>query len=251
VVTDIPSARLLIVEDDARIGAALQNAFERQGFPTGWVTTGADAVETVDAGTVDVVLLDLGLPDTDGISVCRILRQRRPDLLIIMVTARADDMDVVAGLVSGADDYVTKPFRLAVLLSRVRAHLRRRPPGTAAEVLRCGELTLEPGARRCTLAGQPVHLRLKHFELLELLLRDRGRVVTREDLITHAWGDEWEGSTRVLDVHIAFLRQMLADARDRAGDHAAGIPRIGTVRSVGYRLEDTSDDRQRPFVGGH
>jgi DNA-binding response OmpR family regulator len=164
--------------------------------------------------------------------------------VIVMLTARGEDMDVITGLESGADDYVTKPFGMTVLTARVRAHLRRLPSWTDAEVLRCGDLEILPGARRCTVTGLEVPLRAKQFDLLERLARDLGQPVSRDALMSDVWDENWFGSTKTLDVHVATLRQRLAEAATQA---AAGtgqrvrMPRIVTVRGLGYRLEPADE----------
>ena len=230
-------ARLLLVEDDRRIGSMVVNALRTQGHEAFWSLTGTGALDAARDHQLDLVLLDLGLPDLDGTQVCRLLRREHPDAVIVMLTARGEDMDVITGLEAGADDYITKPFSMTVLLARVRAHLRRLPDwNTDAEVLRCGDLEVDSGARRCTLGGLEVGLRAKQFDLLERLARDAGKTVTRETLMAEVWDENWFGSTKTLDVHIATLRQRLADLVERA-DQAIQPPKIVTVRGVGYRLD--------------
>jgi DNA-binding response OmpR family regulator len=229
-------ARLLLVEDDRRIGSLVLAALRDQGHESSWCETGRSAIEAARADAVDLVLLDLGLPDIDGTQVCRVIRSEQPEAVIIMLTARGEDMDVITGLEAGADDYVTKPFGMTVLLARVRAHLRRLPAWAVdAEVLRCGDLDVEPGARRCTLGGTELPLRAKQFDLLERLARDAGRAVTRETLMADVWDENWFGSTKTLDVHIATLRQRLVEVAEQAGDQVRP-PKIVTVRGVGYQL---------------
>ena len=230
-------ARLLLVEDDRRIGALVLAALKEQGHEAAWCQTGRAAIEAGRAGGWDLVVLDLGLPDIDGTQVCRVLRSELPEAVIVMLTARGEDMDVITGLEAGADDYVTKPFGMTVLLARIRAHLRRLPAWAVdADLLRCGDLEIEPGARRCTLGGQEVPLRAKQFDLLERLARDLGRAVSREQLMADVWDENWFGSTKTLDVHIATLRQRLGDVAERAGPQLRP-PRIVTVRGIGYRLD--------------
>ncbi|HEX2807342.1 MAG TPA: response regulator transcription factor [Kineosporiaceae bacterium] len=229
-------ARLLLVEDDRRIGSLVLTALRDQGHETSWCETGRSAIEAARTEPLDLVLLDLGLPDIDGTQVCRVIRSGQPEAVIIMLTARGEDMDVITGLEAGADDYVTKPFGMTVLLARVRAHLRRLPAWAAdAEVLRCGDLDVEPGARRCTLGGRELPLRAKQFDLLERLARDAGRPVTRERLMADVWDENWFGSTKTLDVHIATLRQRLVEVAEQADDPVRP-PKIVTVRGVGYQL---------------
>jgi DNA-binding response OmpR family regulator len=228
--------RLLVVEDDPRIGSWVHAAFHAAGYRVTWTMTGAAAMEAVAREPWDVVLLDLGLPDVDGLDVCRALRRQQPDMVIVILTARGEDMDVITGLESGADDYVTKPFGMAVVLARIEAHLRRALLWDSDEVLRCGDLVLDPGRRRCTLAGREVHLRPKLFDLLGRLARDVGDTVTREDLMAEVWDENWVGPTKTLDVHISALRRRLAEAAEQAGSSVIA-PRITTIRGVGYRLE--------------
>ena len=234
-------ARLLLVEDDPRIGSLVLTAVREDGHDTQWCRTGRSALDTARSGALDLVLLDLGLPDIDGTQVCRVLRSEQPEAVIIMLTARDEDMDVITGLEAGADDYVTKPFGMTVLLARVRAHLRRLPAwGADTEVLRCGDLDVEPGARRCTLGGTELGLRAKQFDLLERLARDAGRAVTRETLMADVWDENWFGSTKTLDVHIATLRQRLVEVAEQAGSRIRP-PKIVTVRGIGYRLDPPAD----------
>jgi DNA-binding response OmpR family regulator len=227
---------LLLVEDDQRIGSLVVTALREQGHEALWSVTGQDALDTAADAAIDLVLLDLGLPDLDGTHVCRVLRRAHPDTVIVMLTARGEDMDVITGLEAGADDYITKPFTTTVLLARVRAHLRRLPAWTHdAEVLQCGDLELEPGARRCTLGGLEVGLRAKQFDLLERLAREVGATISRETLMADVWDENWFGSTKTLDVHIATLRQRLGEVAERSP--SLRPPRIVTVRGVGYRLD--------------
>ncbi len=220
---------LLLVEDDDSIALGLGRALEASGYTVVRVTTGAGALARAGADC-DLVLLDLGLPDMDGIDVCRAIRRADPLLPVVMFTARQEEIDVVLGLDAGAVDYVTKPFRLAELLARVRAQLRRVDapgPGLSVEV---GDLRLDPAARRVWVRGTEVALRAKEHELLARLVRDAGRVVTREDLMADVWDEHWFGSTKTLDVHVASLRRKLDDPAGTASC-------LTTVRGVGYRLE--------------
>jgi len=242
----------MLVEDDQRIGPLVVSALREHGHDASWSVTGADAIEVARSTTLDLVLLDLGLPDIDGIDVCRVLRAEQPDVVIIMLTARGEDMDVITGLESGADDYVTKPFGMTVMQARVRAHLRRLPDAVDLEVLRSGDLEIQPGARRCTIGGVEVPLRAKQFELLERLARDLGRTVSRERLMADVWDENWFGSTKTLDVHVATLRQRLAAVAAKAAA-AAGrplvLPRVATVRGVGYQLEPGEPPAGEPWAG--
>lgn len=228
---------VLVVEDDDTIGRHLQTGLRSNGYAPTWSRTGAGALTEAGQAAYDVLLLDLGLPDMDGLDVARTLRARFPDLLIIILTARTDDIDVVAGLDAGADDYLVKPFSLTVLLARLRAHLRRRavaaPP---QEPIRLGDLVVDAVARRCVLRDEEVALRPKEFELLVLLARHPGEAVSRETLMAEVWDENWFGSTKTLDVTMASLRRRLTDAA-AASPRAARLPRITTLRGHGYRLE--------------
>ncbi|MDQ1287878.1 MAG: hypothetical protein QG622_1443 [Actinomycetota bacterium] len=230
----------MLVEDDRRIGPLVVSALREYGHEVHWSTTGGEALDTTRTRPVDLVLLDLGLPDIDGVDLCRRLRRDHPETVIIMLTARGEDMDVITGLESGADDYVTKPFGMTVLQARVQAHLRRIPSLAGVDVIRLGDLEIAPGARRCTIADVEVPLRAKQFDLLERLGRDAGRPVNRDTLMADVWDENWFGSTKTLDVHIATLRQRLAEiaavAESRTG-RALRLPRVATVRGVGYLLD--------------
>ncbi len=223
-------ARLLVVEDDAEIGGLLREGLALHGHDVELAADGATALRSAQTDPPDLVLLDLGLPDLDGLEVCRRLRLVAPDTVIVMLTARAREMDVVVGLEVGADDYLTKPVRLAELVARVRAHLRRaepvvaRPDGPVA----LGELAVELGARRAVLRGTEVELRPKEFDLLARLAEEVGSVVSREALMSDVWDEHWNGSTKTLDVHVAALRRKLGPT--------SGV-RIVTLRGHGYRLD--------------
>ena len=201
----------------------------RTATPSTWCTTAQLAIASFEATTPDLVLLDAGLPDIDGFTVCRWFRGQQPNLPIIMVTARDSDVDIVVGLDAGASDYVTKPFSTPVLLARIRAHLRATTTDTTRP-LTFAELTIDPGAHRVTLDGVDVEIRPKEFELLVLLAREAGKVVTRDRILSEVWDLHWESSTKTLDMHIHALRRKLGDDADQ--------PRwITTIRGVGYRFE--------------
>jgi len=228
-------AELLVVEDDETIGAALSSGLRDHGHTVSWQQTAQGALDLAGTRTFDLVLLDLGLPDLDGVEVCRRLRLVQPGTVLVILTARRDEIDVVVGLEAGADDYLTKPFRFAELLARVRAHLRRRagpPPGSATEVV-LGDLVIDAAARRVTLAGAELPLRAKEFDLLARLAADTGAAVSREDLMNDVWDENWFGPTKTLDVHVAALRRKLA----AAGGNRGATPEIVTLRGHGYRLE--------------
>jgi DNA-binding response OmpR family regulator len=231
-------AHLLLVEDDEEIGQMLAGALRANGHQVSWQRTGSSALHEADRATFDLVLLDLGLPDVDGVEVCRDLRVRQPNCVLVMLTARRDEMDVVVGLEAGADDYLTKPFGLTELLARVRAHLRRRTvdsttSGVAAAPMSVGDLTVDVGSRRASIAGADLALRAKEFDLLARIVREPGIALSRETLMADVWDENWFGSTRTLDVHVAALRRRLAEA----APPAARLPRISTLRGYGYRLD--------------
>lgn len=223
------NARLLLVEDDTKIGKGVAQALTNSGYDVEWVTTGEAAVDAAIDDPPALILLDLGLPDTDGIDVCGRLRAALPAATIVMLTARTDEIDVVVGLDAGADDYVGKPFRLSELLARVRAHLRRPHAQGDQERLEVGSLVVDMAGRRALCAGLEVDLRPKEFDLLALLAANAGRALTRERIMEDVWDEHWFGSTKTLDMHISALRRKLGD-----GDE--GIV-ITTLRGVGYRLE--------------
>jgi DNA-binding response OmpR family regulator len=229
-------ADVLLVEDEEKIGRLLVSALQADGYLVAWEKDGAGALEAGRRTTFDLVLLDLGLPDLDGIDVCRGLKRAQPQCVVVVLTARRAEMDVVEGLESGADDYLTKPFRLTELLARVRAHLRRASHADLlTEPWTSGDLRLDPAARRCFVADREVALRPKEFDLLARLAAEPGRAVTREALMDDVWDRNWFGSTKTLDVHVAALRRRLADAAGT--DPPARVPVITTLRGHGYRLE--------------
>ena len=215
------------MEDDEGIGRSLARTLEGHGYTVDWVRTGEEALRAARPTTA-LVVLDLGLPDLDGLEVCRRLRERTPSPEVLMLTARQDEADVVLGLDAGADDYLVKPFRLAELLARVRACLRRHPPDD--DRILVGDLLVEADARQVSIDGREVELRPKEFDLLLVLARDAGRVVSRERLMAEVWDEHWFGSTKTLDVTVSTLRRKLDEAKP-------GAVAITTLRGVGYRLE--------------
>ena len=232
-------AHLLVVEDDDRIGRLLETSLQSNGYEVKRQRTGRGALaEAAGSRAFDLVVLDLGLPDMDGVEVCRELRLVQPGTVIVILTARRDEMDVVAGLESGADDYLTKPFGMRELLARLRAHLRRSEPGTGrprVDPLDLGSLHVHFAARTCMVGDLEVALRGKEYDLLARLAQEPGVAVSRESLMADVWDENWWGSTKTLDVHIAALRRKLAEAAERAG---VPEPTITTLRGHGYRLDD-------------
>jgi DNA-binding response OmpR family regulator len=214
--------RVLLVEDDRDIAEPLARALGREGYEVSEAGDGRVALEGVLAAPPDLIILDIGLPGIDGLEVCRHVRDLHPQLPILMLTARDGELETVAGLDAGADDYVTKPFRLSVLLARVRAMLRRTGPTR----LVVGDVSLDESSRRAWRGERELELAPKEFALLALLMREPGRVLTRERIMSEVWDTNWFGSTKTLDMHVSWLRRKLGDP-----------PVISTVRGVGFRYE--------------
>lgn len=219
---------ILIIEDDERIGSTLLRALIGTGYDARWERTGERGISAAREQRPDLVLLDLGLPDGDGLEVCRRIHQDDANVDVVMLTARDDELDIVVGLDAGAVDYITKPFKLAELLARIRAQVRRRDPHPAAPAV-VGDLRIDAPARRIWLDGTELDLRAKEYDLLARLLTDAGSVVSRETLMSDVWDENWFGSTKTLDFHIAALRRKIDGAQEGS--------RITTLRGVGYRFE--------------
>src|SRR6202011_5408475 len=228
-----PQATVLIVEDEESFVEALVVGLKREGFLVKVARDGVEAVDIFEAVRPDLVLLDVMLPRLSGIDVCRELRTRSR-VPIIMVTAKGGEIDTVVGLEVGADDYVTKPYRLRELVARMRAVLRRSPPAedspSGGDVLEVGKVRLDPERHEVHVGGTPVLLPLKEFELLELLLANAGRVLTRETLIDRVWGPHYVGDTKTLDVHVKRLRSKIEE-------DPSSPRRITTIRGLGYKFE--------------
>ena len=225
---------ILVVDDEESYRDALSVALEREGFRVGLAADGQEALDQYEETRPSLVLLDVMLPRISGVDVCRELRSRTR-VPIIMVTARSAEIDAVVGLEVGADDYVSKPFRLRELIARVRAALRRSSEGepldtVTEEVLEIGDVRLDAGRHEVFVRGDPVALPLKEFELLELLLANAGRVLTRDVLIDRIWGPNYFGDTKTLDVHVKRLRA-------KVEDDPSNPTRVVTIRGVGYRYE--------------
>lgn len=214
--------RILLVEDDDHVVAALTPALKRANPHVRRARTAAEALARY--AEADLVLLDMGLPDQDGFALCRQIRSKS-DVPIIAVTARREEAAVVSALRAGVDDYVTKPYRLAELMARIDAVMRRFGRKPVEPTTRVGEVRIDLGARQAYVAGQPVTLARKEFDLLSVLVQSNGDLVTREALMEAIWETSWVGASRTLDVHVANLRSKL------------GRPQlIETVRGVGYRI---------------
>jgi DNA-binding response OmpR family regulator len=225
-------AQVLVVEDEEDIAFPLVRTLEREGYDVTWVPSGREALAHLSASTADIMILDLGLPDMDGLDVCRAARDAGFEGGIMIVTARAGELDRVVGLDFGADDYLSKPFGLAELQARVRALLRRSQAAAApAEepVVDPSALRIDTDARRVMLADAEVALTAKEFDVLALLAAHRDKVVPRETLMSEVWDENWFGSTKTLDVTIGRLRNKL--------EEAGSSDRVIAVRGVGFRLE--------------
>jgi two-component system response regulator RegX3 len=230
----MPDTTILVVEDEDSFVDALTVGLKREGFRVHVARDGAEAIAMFDVVRPDLVLLDVMLPKVSGIDVCRDLRTRSR-VPIIMVTAKGSEIDSVVGLEVGADDYVTKPYRLRELVARIRAVLRRTPvdeghPVLSGDAVEVGDVMLDPERHEVVIRGDSVSLPLKEFELLGLLLENAGRVLTRETLIDRVWGPDYVGDTKTLDVHIKRLRAKVEVEPSKP-------TRIVTIRGLGYKYE--------------
>ena len=227
-------ARVLVVDDEATLVDTIRYNLRREGYEVQVAGEGNEAIRLARASAPDLVVLDLMLPGLDGLEVCRQLR-RESIVPILMLTAKDDEVDKIVGLEVGADDYMTKPFSMRELLARVRAMLRRsrmaQQAGEAdgAQAVRSGDLEADPLQRRVTLGEKSLQLKPKEFDLLVYLMQQRGRVLTRDQLLEKVWGYTFAGDTRTVDVHIRWLREKI--------EEDPGTPRrLETVRGVGYRF---------------
>jgi two-component system response regulator RegX3 len=228
--------KILIVEDEASFSEALTFLLGKEGFVVDSAATGREALAKFEAGNFDLILLDLMIPEISGIEVCRTIRTKS-QVPIIMLTAKDTEIDKVVGLEIGADDYVTKPYSKNELIARIRAVLRRRHGGGESEmsegeagILSVANIRMDIDRHQVTVGGQPISLPLKEFELLEFLMRNSGRVLTRNQLIDRVWGSDYVGDTKTLDVHIKRLRAKIE--KDPANPTL-----IQTVRGLGYKIE--------------
>ncbi len=230
----MPGELILLVDDEAHIVELAKLYLEREGFRTAAAASGAAALDKAARESPALMVLDLMLPEIDGYEVCRRVRAGAegisPELPIVMLTARDDDIDKIVGLELGADDYLTKPFNPRELVARVKAILRRSEraarPETPAKPIHLGDVTIDPARREVTVGGRPVTLRTREFDLLHTLAEHRGLVLSRDQLLNMVWGFDFYGQTRTVDVHIAHVRKALA----------GGAVSIETVTGVGYKL---------------
>jgi len=225
---------VLVVEDEDSFIEALTVGLKREGFLVKIARDGAQAIDVFDAVDPDLVLLDVMLPKLSGIDVCRHIRTKSK-VPIIMVTAKGSEIDTVVGLEVGADDYVSKPYRLRELVARMRAVLRRttkdrEAAGDGGEVLEVGDVRMDAERHEVTIRGESVQLPLKEFELLEILLENAGRVLTRDTLIDRVWGTDYVGDTKTLDVHVKRLRS-------KVENDPSNPSRIVTIRGLGYKFD--------------
>lgn len=222
-------SRILIAEDEARIASFIDKGLRANGFSATAVEDGATALDYASTGEFDLLVLDIGLPVMDGFTVLRRLREARNTIPVIILTARDNVTDTVAGLSGGADDYMPKPFRFEELIARIRLRLRgdHAPEIT---VLRNGDLSLDLRTRRASVDGKTVDLSAREFLLAEVLLRNPGQVLSREQLLSQVWGYDFDPSSNIVDVYIRYLRRKI------------GADRIETVRGMGYRLTTRSNN---------
>lgn len=229
---------VMVVDDEEALQRLLVHNLEREGYQTAAVGDGIKALEMIRQLNPDLVILDLMLPGMNGLDICRRLRQENIDIPIIMLTARDEEIDKVLGLELGADDYVTKPFGVRELMARVKAILRRNQRPNVIEeqgVIKAGPLIVNLESYEAFFYGKPLELTLKEFELLSVMVRNRGRVLKREYLLDTIWGYDLETGSRVLDVHISKLREKLEEDTKH--------PRfIKTIRGIGYKFEDGAVD---------
>jgi DNA-binding response OmpR family regulator len=228
-------ARVLVVDDEASIVLPLKDELVFEGFEVDSASDGPSALTKALEVRPDVLLLDLALPGMNGFEVCRRLRAEMPELWIIILTVRAHEVDRVMGLELGADDYVTKPFSLREVVARIKVGLRRKRNGVAQPVCRCGDLRIDPRARRVLKQGREIALTRKEFEMLSLLVRRAGEVITRDEFLDAIWGEDVYVTPRVVDTHVAMLRKKIEDDPEN--------PKcILGVRGVGYKLGQGSTE---------
>ncbi|MBY3246088.1 response regulator transcription factor [Rhizobium laguerreae] len=223
--------RVLIVEDDRRISSFLRRGLEAEGYHVQLAEDGRDGLERIRHETVDLVILDRMIPYVDGLEVCRIIRQERRSVLVLMLTAKESIRDRVDGLQSGADDYLVKPFAFDELIARIEALRRRRPTLERTDVLQVGSLTLDPATRRVRKSDREIGFTVREFELLRYLMLNVNKVVSRQRLLNNVWNYDFDPGTKIVEVYIRYLRRKLGQDGD---------PAIRTVRGVGYTLVEGS-----------
>ena len=218
--------RILVAEDDLEIASPLVRALQGAGYSVALVTDGLSALEKAKTTKPDMIVLDLGLPNMDGLDVCRNLRAQKFEMPILILTARTSELDLVVGLDAGADDYVVKPFKSSELLARLRALLRRVEGHEVTELIGNG-IVLNTEARTCISNEIEIALTSTEYQLLELLMRNSGRVVSRQQILRDVWNTDWSGTSKNLDMHVSALRRKLATE----GEH------ISTIRGLGFRFD--------------
>lgn len=232
----MPNESVLVIEDEENLVEVLRYNLEREGYQVEACLDGAEGLDSARVSHPDIIILDVMLPGLDGFEICRILR-RESDVPILFLTARGEEIDKVVGLELGADDYVTKPFSVREVVARVKGMLRRSRPGPREgpadldhRVIRAGDLELDLDGHSVTLKGEPLGLKPREFDLLAMLASNRGRALTRDQMLEQVWGHDYYGDTRTVDVHIRWLREKI--------QHYPQAPqRIITIRGVGYRFE--------------
>lgn len=229
--------RILIVDDETHIAELIKYNLETSGYKTCVANDGGEALKLAMEKDVDLVILDLMLPDIDGLEVCKTLRKKEKtsSVPIIMLTAKGDEFDKILGLELGADDYITKPFSVRELITRVKVILRRASPEIeSGGIIKIGPLVVDSEKHEVLKGGEKLDLTLKEFELLKLLIENKGRVLTRESLLDRIWGYEYYGETRTVDVHIRHLRQKIEE------DDKNPVY-VETIRGIGYRFNDSGE----------
>jgi DNA-binding response OmpR family regulator len=217
-----------VAEDDLEIAGPLVRTLQGGGYSVALVSDGISALEKAKSTKPDMIVLDLGLPNMDGLDVCRNLRAQKLDMPILILTARTSELDLVVGLDAGADDYIMKPFKSSELLARLRALMRRVDGHDVTELIGNG-IVLNTEARTCTSNEVEVALTSTEYQLLELLMRNSGRVISRQQILRDVWNTDWSGSTKNLDMHVSALRRKLGEEGER----------ISTIRGLGFRFDRT------------
>jgi len=225
----VPSRRILIIEDEENLAEALRYALEREGYTASAVGNGRTGLEAIRTSRPDLVILDLMLPGLDGMSICKTLRQES-DVPILMLTARGVEADRVAGLNAGADDYVTKPFGMRELISRVRAMLRRQTASPPPSSLQADDLKIDLVSHNAWRGEDRLELTRREFNLLVLFVDSKGRAFSRDEILAQLWGEDWIGDIRTVDVHVRWLREKIEDDPGRP-------KRLTTIRGYGYRFD--------------